>query len=103
MFETVVIARTQISAELNNFLYISRYKWFVKGNLRDFFQDGTTQIYDYDYIYFKSEEEAKEYCAMQNENFPQLLIPTFVYKTEVAENFIDLTMKYHKQWEKHTR
>lgn len=103
MFEKVAIARTQISAELNTLLYMSRYKWFVKGNLRDFFQDGTTQIYDYDYIYFKNEEEAKEYCAMQNENFPQLLIPTFVYKTEVAENFIDLTMKYHEQWEKHAK
>ncbi len=103
MLEKVAIARTHISAELNTLLYMSGYKWFVKGNLRDFFQDGNTQIYDYDYIYFKDEEEAKEYCAMQNEKFPQLLIQTFVYKTEVAENFIDLTMKYHKQWEKHAK
>lgn len=103
MLEKVAIARTHISAELNTLLYMSGYKWFVKGNLTDFFQDGSTQIYNYDYIYFKNEKEAKEYCTAQNEKFPQLLIPTFVYKTEIAENFIDLTMNYHKQWQKHAK
>lgn len=101
MFESVSITRTQISAELNNTLYASGYKWFVKGNLHDFFNDSTCQVYDYDYIYFKDEENAKSYCTLQNEKFfEQLWFPTIVYKTEIAENYIDLSEKYFKQLKK---
>ena len=101
MSENITFTRTQMSAELNNTLYASGYKWFVKGNLRNFFEDSTCQVYDFDYIYFKNEENAKNYCVLQNEKFfERLWFPTFVYKTEIAENYIDLSEKYFKQLRK---